>query len=167
MRHWLEHHRQRSLLGAATVATAALVLQTSAVQAQEMPWRVECGSDGEVLNCSAIQEATRANERRPFAAVAVRKDPDNKTFSMLIQVPLGVNLLEPMQFRVDNGPTEKRPFETCTSAGCFASLRVGTELMAAMRRGAVLKLMVEDAGKRPITVDVSLTGFSQAVDKTR
>lgn len=39
--------------------------------------------------------------------------------------------------------------------------------MAAMRRGAVLKLTVQDAGKRPITVDVSLTGFSQAVDKTR
>lgn len=104
------HQRQRQWLlsGAAAIVAAAFVLPTSlaVAQAQETPWRVECGSDGKALNCSAIQEATRRNERRTFAALAVRKAADDKTFSMLIQVPLGVNLLEPMQFRIDDGPVE-------------------------------------------------------------
>ncbi len=167
------HRRQwhRSVLGVAAVAAASPIglagLALGQSQDAPSPWRVECGSDGTALNCSAIQEATRANERQTFAAVAVRTDASSKTSSMLIQVPLGVNLLEPIEFRIDNGAVEKQVFQTCTPVGCFASLQVNDKLMGALRRGTVLKLTVQDVAKRPITVDVSLMGFSQAVDKTK
>jgi invasion protein IalB len=86
---------------------------------------------------------------------------------MMMQLPLGLSVSEPVQIRVDNGPVEKQPIQTCTAAGCFVGLPLSDKLVASMRSGTLLKVVVYDANKRAVPIDVPLLGFSLALDKVK
>ena len=97
----------------------------------------------------------------------VRKAPDPKAALMTIQLPLGLNLTEPIQIKVDNGNAEKHPIQTCTNTGCFVGMPVPEPFLAAMRTGKELKLTVQDNSKKSIDLTVPLLGFGPAYDKVK
>jgi invasion protein IalB len=66
---------------------------------------------------------------------------------MLMTLPLGLNLTEPVLVKVDNGTPER--------------------LIAAMRTGGELKITVQDANKKPIDLTLPLLGFGLAFDKAK
>jgi invasion protein IalB len=105
--------------------------------------------------------------RQLVASVAVRFAPELKAGSMSILLPLGLNLTEPILIKVDNGPPEKQPIQTCNNSGCLVSLTANDRLLAAMRAGTDLKLTVQDASKKPIEMSLPLLGFGIAYDKTK
>ena len=86
---------------------------------------------------------------------------------MQIVLPLGVNIAEPVQLRVDNGDAERHQIGTCTNAGCSVSLTVNDKLLAAMRTGTLLKVTVEDGAKKPVELPLPLLGFALAYDKAK
>jgi invasion protein IalB len=154
---------------------AALVGHATTLHAQENPaaanpvaaWRVECSGDGKTLECRAFQQVLQQQSRQLIAHLAVRVPPDSKTPVMMIQLPLGMNLAEPLQLKVDNGAVERQPIQTCTATGCFAGMPLPDKLVAAMRSGTLLKLAFQDSNKRPITFDIPLLGFGLALDKAK
>jgi invasion protein IalB len=87
-------------------------------QAPESPaaWRVECTGDGKSLECRAIQQIFQRDTRQLVASVAVRFAPETKAGMMSILLPLGLNLTEPVLIKVDNGPPERQPIQTCIPA---------------------------------------------------
>jgi len=99
--------------------------------------------------------------------VLVRKAPDPKAALLAIQLPLGLNLTEPVQLKVDNGQVERQPIQTCTNIGCFASMTASERLVTAMRSGNELKVTFQDANKKPVELSVPLLGFGLAFDKVR
>ena len=131
------------------------------------PWRVECGGDGKTLECAAIQRVVNAETKQPVAAVVVRFAPELKAASMSILLPLGLNLTEPVAVRVDNGPPERQPIQTCSNTGCLVTMTVPDKLLAAMRTGTDLKLAVQDANKKPVELGLPLLGFGIAYDKAK
>jgi len=167
--------RQTKPAFAALTAVAGLsimqFLQAAPLSAQspETPaaWRVECAGDGKSLECRAIQQIFQRDTRQPVASVAVRYAPELKAASMSILLPLGLNLTEPVAIRVDNGPPERQPIQTCNNAGCLVTMTAPDKLIAAMRAGADLKLTVQDASKKPIELSLPLLGFGIAYDKTK
>jgi invasion protein IalB len=130
-------------------------------------WRVECSGDGKTLDCRAVQQLFQRETRQLVLAVLARKAPDPKGALMQIQMPLGLNLTEPIQVKVDNGPVERYPIQTCTNTGCFASLSASEKLVTAMRSGTDLKITFQDGNKKPIELSVPLLGFGIAFDKVR
>ena len=84
-----------------------------------------------------------------------------------LQLPLGINLAEPIQLKIDNGKEERFPVQTCTNAGCLLTIPLKDPLLAAMRAGTTLKVTIYDASKRPIAIDVPLLGFGLAFDKAK
>jgi invasion protein IalB len=86
---------------------------------------------------------------------------------MVVQLPLGINLTEPMLLRVDNGQPERQSVQTCTNVGCFATLTIPDKFLAAMRTGKELKIAIQDSNKKQIELTVPLLGFSLAFDKAR
>ena len=38
---------------------------------------------------------------------------------MMIQLPLGLSLTEPVLLKVDNGQPERQSIQTCTNTGCL------------------------------------------------
>jgi invasion protein IalB len=139
----------------------------SSAQDNPAAWRVECTGDGKALECRAVQHLLQQQTRQTIAHLAVRVPGNSKTPVMMVQLPLGLNLAEPLQIRVDNGPQERQPIQTCTPIGCFVGMQLNEKLVAAMRAGVLLKLAFQDSNKRQIALDVPLLGFGLALDKAR
>ena len=110
---------------------------------------------------------SREDNKQLVALISVRTPSDTKTPVMMLQLPLGLNLAEPVQIQVDNGPVEKQQVQTCTNNGCFVGLQINDKMVAALRGGTLLKITMQDSNKRPISLDVPLLGFGLALDKTK
>jgi invasion protein IalB len=152
------------------VCLAAAMLAAPAPAQEVAAWRVECTGDGKTLDCRAVQQLFQRIPNqgdRLLAAVLVRRPPDSKQAQMAIQLPLGLNLTEAIQIKVDNGPQETQSIQTCTNVGCFVSMSVSDKFLASMRGGKDLKITVQDASKKPVELTLPLLGFSLAYDKVK
>jgi invasion protein IalB len=167
--------RARRILAPLAVAVLPLLMQAGTLSAQtpETPpaaWRVECAGDGKSLECRAIQQIVQRDARQqlvPLATIAVRFDPQAKAGVITILLPLGLNLTEPVLVKVDNGPPERQPIQTCNNSGCLVTLTAPDKLLTAMRTGTDLKITVQDANKKPAEISLPLLGFGLAYDKTK
>jgi invasion protein IalB len=138
---------------------------TSSAQDAAAGWRVECTSDGKVLDCRAIQQMVNREDKQLVAQLTARIAPDTKAPTLTIQLPLGISLTEPVQLKADNGAVERFPVQTCTNAGCVVSVPLKDPFLAALRAGTTLKIAFQDTNKRTINIDVPLLGFGLAFDK--
>ncbi|MBY0317961.1 MAG: invasion associated locus B family protein [Reyranella sp.] len=160
--------RQRVLALLASFVAGLFVTAPSSAQDASAPvsgWRVECTSDGKVLDCRAVQQMINRDDKQLVAQLTARIAPETKAPALTIQLPLGISLTEPVQIKVDNGAVEKLPVQTCTNAGCIVSLPLKDPFLASMRNGTTLKLTLQDPNKRTINIDVPLMGFGLAYDK--
>jgi invasion protein IalB len=159
---------------AAAAAAFIVAITAHAAPAQQAPespppaaWRVECSGDGKTLDCRAVQQVFHRETRQLVVSVAVRPSPDGKTGAMVMTLPLGLNLTEPVLVKVDNGTPERQAIQTCTNVGCFVAMTLSDKLIAAMRSGNDLKITVQDANKKPIEMSLPLLGFGLAFDKAK
>jgi invasion protein IalB len=151
----------------AVMAASAAPAQQQAPESPPAAWRVECSGDGKTLECRAIQQVFHRETRQLVLSVAVRPAADGKSGAMLMTLPLGLNLTEPVLVKVDNGAPERQAIQTCTNVGCFVAMTLTDKLIAAMRTGTDLKITVQDANKKPIEMSLPLLGFGVAFDKAK
>jgi invasion protein IalB len=154
-------------LMAALIAASARSEPAQAPDGPPAAWRVECTGDGKTLDCRAVQQVFQRETRQLLVSLVVRPAADAKTGAMILQLPLGLNLTEPILVKVDNGTAEKQPIQTCTNVGCFVAMTVADKLLAAMRTGSVLHITVQDANKKSIDITLPLLGFGLAFDKAK
>jgi invasion protein IalB len=170
--------RAASTAAVAAIAVAAIawagmtaaIAQAAPAQPPEAPtaaWRVECSGDGKTLECRAVQQVFQRESRQLVVSLAVKPAADGKTGAMIAQLPLGLNLTEPIMLKVDNGATEKQAIQTCTNVGCFIAMTLADKFLAAMRTGSELKVTMQDANKKPVDIGLPLLGFSLAFDKAK
>lgn len=136
-----------------------------AQEATPAAWRVECSGDGKTLDCRAVQQLVAQDSRQLLIQVSARNAPDTKAPTLILQLPLGISLAEPIQIKVDSGKEERFPVQTCTNAGCLLSIPLKDPLLTLMRTGTMLKVTVYDGNKRAINIDVPLLGFGLAFDR--
>ncbi len=139
----------------------------AAAQDTVAAWRVECAGDGKTLDCRAIQQMINREDKQVVVVVSARIPPDTKAPVLTIQLPLGINLVEPIQIKVDNGAVERQQIQTCTNVGCIVTIPLKDPLLAALRNGTLLKITIQDTNKRTINIDVPLLGFGLAFDKIK
>jgi invasion protein IalB len=157
----------------APLAATAIAVLSGPAHAQDVAaWRVECTGDGKVLDCRAVQQLFQRTPNqgdRLLVAVLVRRPTDAKATGaqMTIQLPLGLNLTEAIQVKVDGGAPERQQIQTCTNIGCFVSMAVNDKLLATMRSGKELKITVQDPSKKAVDLTLPLLGFGLAYDKVR
>jgi invasion protein IalB len=172
-RHHASPVGQRAFVTVTAALAASLVAagsQSAPAQAPEGPpaaWRVECTGDGKTLICRAIQQVYHRESRQLLVQTVVRPAADGKSGEMILQLPLGLNLTEPVLIKVDNGPTERQAIQTCTNVGCFVAMPVADKLLAAMRSGGQLNVTVQDSTKKPVDMSLPLLGFGLAFDKAK
>ncbi len=157
-------HRVLALF-ASFIAGLVAMGPASAQDAPVSGWRVECTSDGKVLDCRAVQQMINREDKQLVAQLTARIAPETKAPSLTVQLPLGINLTEPVQLKVDNGAVERLPVQTCTNAGCIVSIPLKDPFLASLRNGTTLKITLQDPNKRAINIDVPLMGFGLAFDK--
>lgn len=170
--------RAASTAAVAAIAVAAMAwgsltaasAQTAPTQPPDAPpaaWRVECSGDGKTLECRAVQQVYHRESRQLLVSLAVKPAADGKTGAMIVQLPLGLNLTEPIMLKVDNGAPEKQAIQTCNNVGCFIAMTINDKLLAAMRTGSELKVTMQDANKKPVDIGLPLLGFGLAFDKAK
>jgi|SRR5581483_6795686 invasion protein IalB len=164
--------RAARVVAAASGCTALLLGSVTApAQPTQSPsvaaWRVECSGDGKQLDCRAVQQIFQRDTRQLVASLAVRYAPAAKATAMTMQLPLGLNLTEPVLVKVDSGQPERQSIQTCTNDGCFVVMALSDKFLASMRTGNELKITMQDASKKPVEVSLPLLGFGLAYDKAK
>ena len=166
--------RATSIIAAITAAltilagtTAASAAPAAAPEGPPAAWRVECTGDGKALDCRAVQQLFHRESRQLLVSLAVRPAADGKTGAMVVQLPLGLNIVEPVTLKIDNGLSERQAIQTCTNVGCFIAMTVADKLLAAMRTGSQLTITMQDSNKKPVEMGLPLLGFGLAFDKAK
>ena len=130
-------------------------------------WRVECTSDSKVLDCRAFQQVLQRDNNQVVTGITVRVPAETKKPVMMVQLPLGILVVEPMAIRVDEGASENLSIQTCAPSGCYAGAQISEKLLDAMRKGKMLKVAFQNANKQAVLVEMPLTGFVPAYDKIK
>lgn len=128
-------------------------------------WQVRCAP--EINECYMYQLALdEANN--PVAEVSFQKLPvgGEATAGATVVSPLGTLLTTGVALQVDTNPARQYPFSWCTQIGCFARFVMTEDTIDAFKRGSSgrLSLVSVTQPDRPVTLNLSLTGFTAAYD---
>ena len=129
-------------------------------------WIVQCEkeTDGK-KQCGmgqGIRQQSKDGKQTVVVTVEIGFFPEEDNATMLIAVPLGVNLPPGMQLKIDAGEPVAAPFQVCgPKKGCLAAFKMDAKLVAALKRGKEGKIAFVASGK-PAVVPISLNGFTKA-----
>lgn len=130
-------------------------------------WRVDCGNSGQALDCRTYIDTVDPGRHQVIASISVRYAADVKKPAVLLQIPLGILVTQPVAINVDSNPAENIAIETCTPQGCYAGSAISDAMIAKMRTGKDIKLVFYNVNKQPITLSIPLAGFAIAYDKIK
>lgn len=138
----------------------------SSVQETYQDWRVACAQTAPAHSCTLSQTQARQNGQMVLA-VELSATADNGLTGSLV-LPFGLSLQAGAALQIDDGqPKAALPFSTCYQVGCVVPLSFDQTTLAALRKGKVLKVNVTALNaSQPTTLQISLKGFSPALDRT-
>lgn len=133
-------------------------------------WTKVCGKDqGSNTDVCYTTRDFVSDQGQPVLAVAVydMKNPQTKQEVRVVRylMPLGLLLQPGIRFTVDGQQGTAGKFAVCFPNGCFAEAGgVGSDLIAAMKKGTLLNVSVQNQTQREVTFAVPLAGFGKAFD---
>lgn len=167
----------RAVAGAAFAAAISLGsvcaahAQSEGQQAPEenpRPWIVNCSTQnatGDLLcNMSQIL-SSRESGQRVLAAVIFREGGAGGPVMMRLGLPHGIRLLDGATIWVDSGQRSTHAIATADQNGSYATVPLEGPIVAALRAGRILNVMVKASGGEEIVLQLSLAGFSAALDR--
>ena len=128
-------------------------------------WQVRCST---VTNECFMYQLALDEGKNPVAEVSLLKLPQGGEAAAGVTVvsPLGTLLTTGVALQVDTNQAHQYPFNWCSQVGCFARFGMTQETINTFKRGKSSKLSLVSvaAPNRPITLNLSLTGFTAAYD---
>lgn len=142
---------------------------TEFVAEEHGDWKIICTSKGKDVepNCRLYQllkdEAGAAVAE--LGIIALAKD-SQAAAGVNFVTPLGTLLTAQASMRVDAGQTKRYPFSWCEQAGCITRFGLTNSELDNLKKGskAVMTITAVASPKAPISLNVSLTGFTAAWD---
>lgn len=134
---------------------------------KEGDWTVICFGVAHEKTCGMSQPVFNA-EGNNVAQVELFRLPDNDDFEYgaIVVTPLETWLEPGLILRIDNGDVHRYPYRYCFDQGCVVQLGLTQDQIDSMRLGLVvhLRLFKESLPDAPVDLQVSLTGFTGAID---
>jgi invasion protein IalB len=139
----------------------------NAKPADANPWAVNCssGSATAELQCQVSQNLTEAKTGQRVLTVTVRRDSGNGSLAMLLALPHGLFLPSGASFQIDQGQKTTIAIQTSDQNGAYAATPLSADLIKAMKSGTNLNIGMESVTRKPVTIPVSLAGFTAAIAK--
>ncbi|PBB22776.1 invasion associated locus B family protein [Mesorhizobium sp. WSM4311] len=130
-------------------------------------WAVNCssGSATNELQCQVSQTLTEAKTGQRVLTVTVRRDNANGSSAMLLALPHGLFLPSGVSYQVDQGQKIVIAIQTSDQNGAYAATPLSPELLKTMKSGTNLNISMESVTRKPVTIPVSLAGFTTAIAK--
>lgn len=101
---------------------------------------------------------------RTLLLMTVRNTADNPDPMAMLQLPLGVLLQPGVSISVDDGEPRELSYTLCNNDGCLAVFPLDDGMKEALVKGITARVVLITADRREIAVDVSLSGFSAALN---
>lgn len=138
-----------------------------AKQPEGNPWVVNCasGGSGTDLECQASQNLTESKTGQRVLTLTVRRQADNGSLAMLLALPHGLFLPAGASYQIDSGNKAAVAIQTSDQNGAYAAVPLTPELLTGLKSGTTLSIGMESVTRKPVTIPVSLKGFTAAVDK--
>src|SRR5262245_9015191 len=167
-------------LAAAVIYTAAVdaSAQQSQQQVPQLTWTKLCSkmtvvaqaqtqgqaqTTHDVNVCRTFRELLQANGTL-LGSVAIVKREDEKVESLVVTVPLGMDLRSGLQARIDSAKPMNLTYARCLAGGCVADIKLNPETVKAMKTAQQLVFETKGPLGKPISVGLPLSGFAAAYD---
>lgn len=160
------------------VAAFVLVGSSLSAMAQEAPapaaepekpanaWVVNCSTGGSgTLQCQMSQNLTESKTGQRVLTVTIRKEPKDGSLAMLLALPHGLFLPAGATYQIDGGEKVAVAIQTSDQNGAYAAVPMNAEIIAALKAGTNLNIGMESVTRKPVTIPVTLAGFTAAIDK--
>lgn len=159
-----------TLLLAGSGATVVAQAQTTAptqTNTVDSSWSVKCvATSREALpDCHVLQRAVVTQTGRLLMQITIRVPAETRKPVMMIHGPLGTFLPAGIQMDVDGSELMQLPFQTCEANGCFGGVPLSVDQLRTLYAGQKLNVRVQSVNRQPITVPMSLMGFTSAYKK--
>ena len=159
-RHW---RRVLAILTATLLLAAAGLCSAAPKDGQTFgDWAVRCEKpkNAPKETCFIFQNHVTKKDHKPVLRIAVGYLPTKNQPVAVITMPLGIALPPGVQIKVDNNEAVRVPVERCEPQGCRAGVILGDKLLAQLKAGQKAEITFDDGARHPITVPVSLKGFT-------
>jgi invasion protein IalB len=154
------------------LALAASLLAFSPVggQTQEAPtaqasgWTSSCVSDGRgaPARCAIEQRIVLQQNNRVFLTVKIELPAEPRNPTLFVQTPLGLHLPSGLTLKVDQGQPVPMAIQSCDQNGCYAGAAVDGGLLASLKAGNMLHVVLQTLARETLDIEVPLSGFSAA-----
>ena len=169
----------RSVIHRAHGAAAALVALVATHAVADTPEiRATYGSWN--LRCEPVPEGENDEDQCFIFQNLVLKQGGQRVFNMavgyianaeqpiaLVTLPLGISLPPGATLTIDGDHEVRFPIERCMPAGCRAGVALTPALVAALTSGTEASVSFFDGSRQPVSVSLSLDGFSAALEALR
>jgi invasion protein IalB len=126
-------------------------------------WLKECTETDKDKMCFISQTTSDAETKRPLVHLRVGLDQSNKKPGLVAIVPLGVIIPKGSAFVIEGSDPVGFPYLRCTRIGCqTVGLPIDDKLLDAMQKGTKAAFVVSTGGEKPVSIPVSLKGFTRA-----
>lgn len=156
----------RALLAAALIGVGAgsTIAQTTPAEGLDATakWLKICNqAEGAQPLCVVARERRAANGQ-PIAAVQVREQAEKKL--LILAVPPAMLLRPGVQVKIDESEPVRAAYSICYPNFCFAEAAIKDDYVASMKRGNKIALTSLNQQAKPVTIEISLSGFTAAYD---
>lgn len=133
----------------------------------ESSWSVQCPSVSRdaLPDCRMKQRAVVTQTGRLLMQITIRVPAETRKPVMMIHGPLGTFLPAGIEIDVDGSNLMTLPFQTCEANGCFAGTPLTSDQLDTLFSGQKLNIQLQSVNKQPITVPMSLIGFTSSYKK--
>jgi invasion protein IalB len=141
--------------------------QTKPQTQQHDDWLEVCVEQNNQTRCQAQQTLQRKTQQGAMRMLQVTVSQDAQgNLGLQLITPLGINVASGLLLKVDEGKESQIPFLTCLQDGCLGIHKLDDNLLSAMKRGNVAKVAFRPFNQQqPLVIDVSLKGFTAAMQK--
>lgn len=129
-------------------------------------WTLNCASGATgTLECQMSQNLTESKSGQRVLTVTIRKQPKDGTMALLLALPHGLYIPSGASYQIDQGAKNAVAIQTSDQNGAYAAVPLNEALIAALKAGTTLNVAMESLARSPVTIPLSLNGFTAAFDK--
>ncbi|THF49374.1 invasion protein IalB [Agrobacterium vitis] len=147
------------------VAPAETNAQPQGTTATYQDWLVRCVTAAENARTCEIVQNLQVEGRGLVATVALGKIDPKDSLRMVVQVPSGVWLPTGVTLKIDEKANPLHlEYKRCLQ-GCFAEIEVDAPILQALKSATQAgSFTFEDGNRRAVTLPLSFSGFTPALD---
>jgi invasion protein IalB len=146
---------------------AAPQADSPAMEKPANAWSVNCasGANAAAMECQMSQNLTESKTGQRVLTVTIRKQPKDGALAMLLALPHGLFIPAGATYQIDGGEKKTVAIQTSDQNGAYAAVPLNADLIKVLKTGTNLNIGMESVTRNPVTIPVSLNGFTLAIDK--